>query len=166
MRRLSLLLLVAPLALLAASCGGGGGSSISKDDAAVVAGHHITRADLDRRLHEAKCSYDLQKRTFPKAGSPEYQAIQTQILKNLVQRAEIELKAPGLGATVSDKQVEKQLGQLKKQYFGGNEKRYHAELKKQCVTDPEVRADIRSNLISDAVLKKVTAGAKVSVAEA
>jgi parvulin-like peptidyl-prolyl isomerase len=168
MRRLSLLLLVAPLALLAASCGGGGGggSSISKDDAAVVAGQHITRADLDRRLHEAKCSYDLQKRTFPKAGSPEYQAIQTQILQNLVQRAEIALKAPGLGATVSDKQVEDQLKSLKKQYFGGNEKRYQAELKKQCVTDPEVHADIRSNLLSDAVYKKVTAGAKVSEAEA
>ena len=168
MRRLLLLLLVAPLALLAASGGGGGGggSSISKDDAAVVAGDHIARADLDRRMQEAKCSYDLQKRTFPKAGSAEYQAIQTQILQSLVQRTEIQQKAPGLGATVSDKQVEDQLTQLKKQYFGGSEKRYQAELKKQCVTDPEVRSDIRSNLLSDAVYKKVTTGAKVSEADA
>ncbi len=167
MRRLSLLLLVAPLALLAASCGGGGGGrSISKDDVAVVAGEHIARGDLDRRMHEAQCSYELQKRTFPKAGSPEYQAIQTQILQSLVQRAEIQQKAPGLGATVSDKQVENQLKQLKKQYFGGSEKRYQAELKKQCVTDPEVRADIRSNLLSDAVYKKVTTGAQVSEADA
>jgi foldase protein PrsA len=168
MRRLFLLLLVAPLALLAASCGGGGGggSSISKDDAAVVAGDHIARADLDRRMHEAKCSYDLQKRTFPKAGSAEYQAIQTQVLQSLVQRAEIQQKAPGLGATVSDKQVEDQLNQLKKQYFGSSEKRYQAELKKQCVTDPEVRTDIRANLLSDAVYKKVTTGAQVSEADA
>ncbi|HEY8774315.1 MAG TPA: peptidylprolyl isomerase [Gaiellaceae bacterium] len=168
MRRLFLLLLVAPLALLAASCGGGGGggSSISKNDVAVVGGDHIARADLDRRMSEAKCSYDLQKRTFPKAGSAEYQAIQTQILQSLVQRAEIQQKAPGLGATVSDKQVEDQLKQLKKQYFGGSEKRYQAELEKQCVTDPEVRADIRSNLLSDAVYKKVTTGAKVSEADA
>jgi foldase protein PrsA len=167
MRRLSLLLLVAPLVLLAASCGGGGGSSsISKDDAAVVAGDHITRATLDRRMHEAKCSYDLQKRPFPKAGSPEYQAIQTQILQNLVQRSEIGQKAPGLKATVTDTQVEDQLKSLKKQYFGGSEKRYQAELKKQCVTDPEVRADIRANLLSDAVYKKVTTGATVSDADA
>ncbi len=166
MRRLFLLLLVVPLALLAASCGGGGGSSISKNDAAVVGGDHIARADLDRRMHEAKCSYDLQKRTFPKAGSPEYQGIQTQILQSLVQRVEIQQKAPGLGATVSDKQVEDQLKQLKKQYFGGSEKRYQAELVKQCVTDPEVRADIRSNLLSDAVYKKVTTGAQVSEADA
>jgi parvulin-like peptidyl-prolyl isomerase len=168
MRRLFLLLLVAPLALLAASCGGkgGGSSSISKDDAAVVAGDHITRATLDRRMQQAKCSYDLQKRAFPKAGSPEYQAIQTQILQNLVQRSEIAQKAPGLKATVSDKQVEDQLKSLKKQYFGGSEKRYQAELKKQCVTDPEVRADVRANLLSDAVYKKVTTGAQVSEADA
>ncbi len=166
MRRLFLLPLAATLALLAASCGGGGGSSISKDDAAVVAGEHITRATLDRRMHEAKCSYDLQKRAFPKAGSAEYQAIQTQILQNFVQRAQIQQKAPELEATVSDKQVDDQLKQLKKQYFGGSEKRYQAELKKQCVTDAEVRADIRANLLSDAVYKKVTANVKVTEADA
>jgi foldase protein PrsA len=168
MRRLSLLLLAAPLALLAASCGGGGGGggSLSKDDVAVVAGDHITRDSLDRRMREAKCSYDLQKRVFPKAGSPEYQAVQTQILQSLVQRAQIQQKAPGLGASVSGTQVEDQLTQLKKQYFAGSEKRYLAELKKQCVTDPEVRADIRANLLSDAVYQKVTAGAKVTDADA
>jgi foldase protein PrsA len=171
MRRLSFLLLAALLALLAASCGGGGGSaggggSLSKNDAAVVAGNHIERATLDRRMREAKCSYDLQKRVFPKAGSPEYQSIQMQILQSLVQRIQIQQKAPGLGATVSDKQVDDQLKQLKQQYFGGSEKRYQAELVKQCVTDPEVRADIRANLLSDAVYKKVTADVKVTDADA
>ena len=168
MRRLSLLLLAALLALLAASCGGGGGggSSLSKNDVAVVAGDHIVRDTLNRRMHEAKCSYDLQKRAFPKAGSPEYQAVQTQILQSLVQRAQIQQKAPGLGASVSDKQVEDQLKQLKKQYFAGSEKRYQAELEKQCVTDPEVRADILANLLSDAVYKKVTAGVQVTDADA
>ena len=165
MRRLSLLLLALPLALLAASCGGGGGS-VSKADAAVVGGEHITRADLDRRLGEAKCSYDLQKRAFPKAGSQEYQAIQSQILQNLVQRVQIQQKAPGLGASVTDKQVEAQLTSLKKQYFKGDEKKYLAELKKQCVTDADVHIDIRANLLSDAVYKKVTTSAKVTDAEA
>jgi foldase protein PrsA len=167
MRRLSLLLLVVPFTLLAASCGGGGGgSSVGKEDAAVVDGDHITRAVLDHRMQQAKCSYDIQKREFPKAGSPEYQAIQSQILQNLVQRLELAQQAPKLGVTVSDAKVEDQLKQIKKQYFGGSEKRYQAELKKQCVTDPEVRVDIRSNLLSDAVYKKVTTGAKVSEADA
>jgi foldase protein PrsA len=166
MRRLSLLLLAVPFALLAASCGGGGGgSSISKEDAAVVGGEHITHADLDQRLHQAECSYRLQKRAFPKAGSPEYQAIQSQILQSLVQRLELQQKAPGLGATVSAKQVEDQLKQLKKQYFGGSEKRYRAELKRQCVTDAEVRTDLRANLLSNAIYRKVTGGVKVTDAE-
>ena len=96
MRRLSFLLLGIPLVLFAAACGGGGGGggSVSKEDVAVVGDEHIARAVLDRRMAQAKCSYDLQKRTFPKAGSAEYQAIQQQILQSLVQRAELAQKAP------------------------------------------------------------------------
>jgi foldase protein PrsA len=167
MRRLSLVLLALPLALLASACGGGGGGSakVSSSDAAVVGGEHITRDQLDTRVHQAKCSYDLQKRTFPKPGSAEYQAIQSQILASLVQRVELEQKAPSLDVKVSDDQVQKQLDDLKKQYFGGDEKKYEAELKRQCVTDPEVRTDLRANLLSNAVFKKVTGSAKVTDGE-
>jgi parvulin-like peptidyl-prolyl isomerase len=168
MRRLSLVILALPLALLASACGGGGGGGSAKvgsGDAAVVGGEHITRDQLDTRVHQAKCSYDLQKRTFPKAGSSEYQAIQTQILASLVQRIELEQKAPSLDVKVTDAQVDKQLKDLKKQYFGGDEKKYLAELKRQCVTDPEVRNDLRANLLSNAVFKKVTAAAKVTDAQ-
>jgi foldase protein PrsA len=168
MRRLSFLILGVPLVLFAAACGGGGGSgsgSVPKEDVAVVGSDDITRAELDRRLAQAKCSYDLQKRTFPKAGSPEYQAIQQQILQNLVQRAELAQKAPSLNVTVTDAQVETQLKQIKKQYFGGSEQRYKAELKRQCVTDAEVRQDVRANVLSDSIYKKVTAGANVGDAE-
>jgi parvulin-like peptidyl-prolyl isomerase len=167
MRRLLVLLLGLPLVLLAAGCGGGGsgGGSVGKEDAAVVGSDHITRVTLDRRLAQAKCSYDLQKRTFPKAGSSEYQAIQQQILQNLVQRAELAQKAPGLSVSVTDAQVEKQLKQIKKRYFGGSDQRYQAELKRQCVTDTEVRADVRANVLSDSIYKKVTADAKVSDAD-
>src|SRR3954454_18284224 len=167
MRRLSFVILALPLALLASACGGGGGGStkVGSGDAAVVNGDHITRDDLDTRVHEAKCSYDLQKRTFPKAGSAEYQAIQGQILSSLVQRVQLEQKAPGLDVKVTDAQVEKQLKDLKKQYFAGDEKKYLAELKRQCVTDAEVRNDLRANLLSNAVFKKVTTAAKVTDAQ-
>jgi foldase protein PrsA len=166
MRRLSLLLLGVPLLLFAAACGGGGsGGSVPKEDVAVVGDDHISRDTLDRRMAQAKCSYDLQKKTFPKAGSPEFQAIQQQILQNLVQRAEFAQKAPSLGVSVTDAQVETQLKQIKKQYFGGSEQRYKAELKRQCVTDAEVRKDVRANVLSDSIYKKVTADAKVSDAD-
>jgi parvulin-like peptidyl-prolyl isomerase len=167
MRRFFFVLLVLPLVLLASACGGGGGggSKVSGDDAAVVNGDHITQTELDRRVNEAKCSYTLQKRAFPKAGSQEYQTIQSQILQNLVQRAQIAQKAPGLKVSISDKQVEDNLKKLKTQYFGGSEKKYLAELKRQCVTDAEVRQDLRANLLSNEVFKKVTASAVISDAE-
>src|SRR3954452_12250668 len=168
MRRLTMFMFLAlSLALLATACGGGkgGGESLKSGDAAVVAGEHISRDQLDTRVHEAKCSYDLQKRTFPKAGSAEYQAIQGQILSSLVQRVQLEQKAPGLDVKVTDAQVEKQLKDLKKQYFAGDEKKYLAELKRQCVTDAEVRNDLRANLLSNAVFKKVTTKATVSDAQ-
>jgi parvulin-like peptidyl-prolyl isomerase len=167
MRRLSFLLLAAPLALLAVSCGGGSStSSISKNDAAVVDGEHITRADLDRHVQQAKCSYDNQKRAFPKAGSPEYQAVQTQVLGTLVQQVEFRQKAPTLKASVTDKQVENRLERIKKQYYGGNDKRYQADIKRNCYTDAEVRAGIRAGLLSEAIAKKLTASVQVTDAEA
>ena len=167
MRRLSFLLLGIPLVLFAAACGGGGGGggSVSKEDVAVVGDEHITRAVLDRRMAQAKCSYDLQKRAFPKAGSAEYQAVQQNILQELVRRAELAQKAPALNVTVDDAQVETQLKQIKKQYFGGSEQRYRTELKRQCVTDAEVKQDVRANVLSDSIYKKVTGDTKVSDAD-
>jgi foldase protein PrsA len=173
MRRLFLVPLVLSLTLLAAACGGGGSSSddgksggtASGDDAAVVNGDHITQATLDRRLSEAACSYKLQKKPFPKPGTTEYQQIRSQILQNLVQRAQLAQKAPGLDVKITDKQVEAQLKSLKGQYFGGSETKYKAELKRQCVSDAEVRDDLRSNLLSNAIFTKVTTNAKVTPTE-
>ena len=172
MRRLFLVPLVLSLALLAAACGSSSnsngsndGGTASGDDAAVVDGDHITQATLDRRLSEAACSYKLQKKAFPKAGTSEYQQIRAQILQSLVQRAQLAQKAPGLDVKVTDKQVEAQLKSLKSQYFGGSEAKYRAELKRQCVSDAEVRDDLRSNLLSNAIFTKVTTNAKVTPTE-
>jgi parvulin-like peptidyl-prolyl isomerase len=163
---------VLSLTLLAAACGGGSssddgksGGTASGDDAAVVNGDHITQATLDRRLSEAACSYKLQKKPFPKPGTTEYQQIRSQILQNLVQRAQLAQKAPGLDVKITDEQVEAQLKSLKGQYFGGSETKYKAELKRQCVSDAEVRDDLRSNLLSNAIFTKVTTNAKVTPTE-
>jgi len=166
MRRFFLVLLALPLALLAAACGGGGGgSSVSSSDAAVVDGVHITRADLDHRMQQTECRYKLQKKAFPKAGSTEYQGLQQQIVQALVQRVQLDQQAPELKVSVTDKQVEDQLKSLKKQYFGGDQKKYLAELKKQCTTDAEVRDDVRGNILSNGIYKKLTTGVVVAPSE-
>jgi parvulin-like peptidyl-prolyl isomerase len=166
MRRFFLVLLVLPLVLLAAACGGGGGgSSVSSGDAAVVDGDHITQAELDHQMQETACRYKLQKKAFPKPGSTAYQDLQKQIVQVLVQRVQLDQQAPSLKVSVTSKQVDDQLKNLKKQYFGGSEKRYQAELTKQCITDAEVHDQIHASLISDGIRKKLIAGVTVTPAE-
>jgi foldase protein PrsA len=166
MPRFFLVLLTLPLLLLAAACGGGGSSSsVSSGDAAIVDGERITQAEVDHQLQETACRNKAQKKAFPKAGSTEYQTLQKQIVQSLVQRIQLEQQAPSLKVSVSDKQVEDQLKNIKKQYFGGSEKTYQAGLKTQCTTDAEVREIVHANLLSNGIYKKLTADAKVTPAE-
>jgi foldase protein PrsA len=67
-----------------------------------------------------------------------------------------------MGIEVSDQQVEDRLQQIKKQYFGGDQKKYEAQLKEQGLSDQQVRADIRSQLVSEKISAEVTKGVKVT----
>src|SRR3954451_11739523 len=67
-----------------------------------------------------------------------------------------------MGVSVADKDVDARLAQIKKQYFGGSESRYKAQLKKQHLSDTQVREDIRAQLVSERVFEKVTKDVKIS----
>ena len=82
-----------------------------------------------------------------------------------MQRAEFEQKAKDLGVTVTDKQVDARLAQIKKQYFGGSEKKYLSQLKQQGLTDAAVRADLGAQLVSEGIFNKVTKDASVSATD-
>jgi foldase protein PrsA len=156
--RLYYLLLVLPVALLLAACGGGGGSgSLGSGDVAVVSGEHITKARFDEVLAQQKRSLESQGQSVPKAGTTAYSALQAQVITALVQNAEFEKEASKLGVTVSDKDVQTQLDQIKKQYFGNSETKYQQELKKQGYTDSAVRDQIRNQLLAQRLFDKVTA---------
>jgi parvulin-like peptidyl-prolyl isomerase len=159
--------LLSPLVLvvaLVAGCGGGGGGSadLQSDDAAVVGDSHVAKSEIDNLMSQAKLSYKSQGRTFPKVGTSEYTQIRNQAVTLLVQQAERETKADDMGVKVSDADVNKRLDQIKKQYFGGSQKKYEQQLKKQHLTDTQVRKEIRTQLISEGVFKKVTTKIKVS----
>jgi parvulin-like peptidyl-prolyl isomerase len=183
---------LAVLALLAAGCGGGGkksatttattattgtsatgttptstiaSASLGPNDVATVGPEHITKADFAGVLAQAKSSYTLQKRTFPAAGSPDYQTLVGQVMNFLVQKAEFAQKAKELGITVTDKQVEDRLAQVKKQCCGGDDKRYEQQLQKSGITDAQFRDDLKSQLYSEQIYNKITANLKVSDAE-
>jgi foldase protein PrsA len=165
--------LLLPLAALAAAaglaaCGGGGGSgsgneSVPSDSVAVVGDQHISRDEFNAMLESTKKSWQQQKRTFPKPGTTQYVAVQNQIMQYLVQRTEFEEKAKSdLGIEISDKQVQDRLKQIKKQYFGGSEKKYKAQIAAQGLTQSQVEDSVRSQLLSEAIFKKVTANVKVA----
>src|SRR5262249_52196083 len=160
MRFLIKLILPALLAaVLVAGCGSGGSSSVSPGDVAVVGGTHITQGQFDALVAQQKQSAGS---TFPKQGTAEYESVKSRIVTALVQQAERTDRAKKDGIAVTDKQVDDRLDQLKKQYFNGDQKKYEAQLKKQHLTETEVRSDIRSQLVNEALVKEITKNVKVS----
>ena len=150
------------VAALAAGCGGGGSSSLKSSDVAVVGTVHVTKAQFDALIENAKRSFKQQGRSFPKQGTTDYETVKGQAMTLLVQQAEREAKADSMGIKISDSDVSKRLAQIIKQYFHNKQSEYQAQLKKQKLSDTQVREDIRAQLISEAVFNKVTNSATVS----
>ena len=129
---------------------------------AVVDGDEVARTEYDALINQAKKSYQTQKRDFPKAGSQEFQTLKNQAVQFLVQREQFEQQAEELDIEVTDKQVADRLEQIKKQYFGGDAKKYEKQLKEQGLTDAQVRKDIRAQLIQEKIFEEVTKDTKVT----
>jgi foldase protein PrsA len=161
MRRLRLLIpLALGIALLAAGCGGKKG--VPSDSVALVGSQKVTQASFDSVVKQARAAYKLQKRTFPKDGSPDFLTLENQIVAFLVERVEFEEKAAQLGITVTPKEIDARLDQIRKQYFGGDDKKLQAALASQGRNEPGLRDDVLAQLLSEKLFKKVTADAKVT----
>jgi len=161
MRRF-LLFAFASLAVLAAGCGGSSTASLASDDVAVVGSKEVTKDQFQALMDRAKKSYDAQKRSFPKAGSTEYEQLKGQAITFLVQRAEIAEQAEKMGVDVSDAKVDKEIERYKKQFYGGSTERYEKAVKQQGLTEDQAREEIRAQLVSQEVFKKVTGEVKVT----
>jgi parvulin-like peptidyl-prolyl isomerase len=149
--------------LVATACGGGGGKeNVPTDSVAVVDGTQVTKAQLTSLLERAKKTYKSQKRAFPKAGTAEYQALQTQAVAFLVQRAEYDNRASDMNIKVTDKEVTDRINQIRTQSFGGSQKKLDQQLKAQGYTPETLREDIKAQLISEKIYNEVTKDAKVS----
>ena len=140
-------------------------TSVPSDAVAVVDGTPVTKAELDGLLARAKATYKTQKRAFPKAGTSEYQSLQTQAVAFLVQRAEYDNRAEELKLTVTDKEIDARIDQVKKQSFGGSQAKLDKQLKEQGYTTASLRADIRAQLLSEKIYDSVTKDAKVTDAD-
>ncbi len=167
MRKSPLLIpVVVAVAVLVAGCGGSSSAKLGSEDVAVVGDQHISHANLDEIMARAKKSYERQGQKFPAQGTASYQTIRDQAVSLLVQQTEFEAKAAAMGIKVTDAEIAQRLAFLKKQYYGGSEQKYLADIKKQGYTDAQVRAEvIKPQLISEKVQKQILKDVKVSDAE-
>src|ERR671918_540326 len=113
--RISLALVGSAFVLVSTACGGG--ESVPGDAVAVVDGTAIPRSDLDALMSQARKTYEAQEQEFPKAGTPEYQNVQTQYVKYLVQLEEFEKEAGELGIEVTEEDVDKELQEFIKTLY-------------------------------------------------
>jgi foldase protein PrsA len=157
--RLTFALLLATVAIAATACGGGS-DSVPSDAVAVVDGTEISKADLDELMTLSKNGYKQSNQAFPKAGTPEYQSIQTRNVAYLVELAQFRKAADDLGLSVSQKDIDKIENQTIKEKFGGKRAEYAKALKKAGFTpeqyrDKALEVSALSTKIFDAVTKDV-----------
>jgi parvulin-like peptidyl-prolyl isomerase len=164
MRRIALIAFTL-VALLAAGCGGTTTATLGADDVAVVGSKEVTKEQFQDLMAQAEKTYKAQKRPFPKPGSTEYEQLKGQAITFLVQRAEFEQEAEEMGVEVSDEKVNDRIEQLKKQFYDGKDERYRKALEQQGLTEEQAREQVRAQLISEGLFKKVTDDVQVSDAD-
>jgi parvulin-like peptidyl-prolyl isomerase len=146
--RITFGILLAALALAVSACGGG------------------SKEQLDELIAQAKKGYESQKQEFPKAGTPEYQNIQTQYVAYLVELEEFRQAADELGVSVSDKDVDKAEQELVKSRFDGKRAEYEKALEAQGFTGEEYREKaLAVSALSKKIFDEVTKGVKVTEPE-
>jgi peptidyl-prolyl cis-trans isomerase C len=154
MRR-SFLLPVVLLALLLSGCGGGTAKP-GAGDVAVVGSEHILTLQFDQLMAEAQANLKSQGKAFPKAGTAAYATLKSQAVTLLVQEAQKEAAAAKLGIVLTSSAIDSRLTAIKKQYFAGSDAKYKAALKKQGLTDAEVRDNIKSQLLATKLFNTLT----------
>jgi parvulin-like peptidyl-prolyl isomerase len=160
LRFLPVALLLA-VVLVAAGCGGSS-QSVPSDAVARVGNDTITKAQFTALLAGAQRTYAARKTAFPKAGTTAYKSLQDQAMQYLVQQDELQQKAKDLGITVTDKDVDARLKQIKTQYFSGSDATYKKQLKAQGLTEAQLKQDLRAQILSEKLYSKVTGSLKVS----
>ena len=163
--RIVLALLAAALVVLVATACGSKEESVPADAVAVVDGTPITKTELNALLARAKKTYAVQKRSFPKAGTAEYQALQTQAVAFLVNRAEYDKRADELKISIADKDVDARIAAVRKQSFKGSQAELDKALKAQGMTRADLRDDTKTALLQERLYTAITKDVKVTDAQ-
>jgi len=166
MRKAHVTILVFSLLGLALLAGcGGGDQDVPDGSVAVVGDEEITKAEFDALMGRARTAFSQQKRDFPKPGSTEYKTLQNQAVQYLVQQEKYRQAAEEMDIEITEKEVDDRFKQVVNQYGQGNREKFLAEIKKQGLSEAQVRREIENQLISEKIYEQVTEGVKVTDAE-
>jgi SurA N-terminal domain len=143
------LLVFSMLALVATGCGGGT-RSVPPSAIAVVGDRTVPRAAFDAELARARRAYAARGQAFPAPGTPAYERVKDAVVRLLVDRARLEVEAQHAGVVIPAAKVEARLRRLERTTFG-DEARYRTQLRRTGLTEADVRAAIRTELLADAL---------------
>jgi foldase protein PrsA len=122
----------------------------------------VLRADFDALMQQARRNYRNQDERVPPRGSSEHRQLVTQAVGYLVEQELYQQEARKLGIVVSEAAVDQRLRQLKESFFQGDREKYEDELRRQGLTEEDVRENIRQQMITQALFETVTADVEVS----
>ncbi|MEI6448943.1 MAG: peptidylprolyl isomerase [Actinomycetes bacterium] len=149
-------------AFVFAACGGAGvpaGAIASVGDATV------TQEQFDQIWKQAEAQYASQPGAppFPKEGTAQYDQLKVSIIDYLVQNEIIKQQAAKMKVTVTQAQLDERVKQVTEQV--GGQKKLDDLLKKQGVTTEQLRTQLESQMLQEAVRVKVGESAKVTPAQ-
>jgi len=159
-----LVAVAASFALVAAACGGS--EDVPDGAVATVDGTVIAKSELDELMTVARKSYESRDQDFPKAGTPEYQSVQTQYVAFLVQREQFRKEAEDRGIEVTDADVDAELEQLVKDRFDGDRKKLDEAIEGQGFGLETFRETaLEASVLSDKLFEAVTKDVEVTDAD-
>ncbi|MGZ5341052.1 MAG: peptidyl-prolyl cis-trans isomerase [Solirubrobacterales bacterium] len=149
--------------VIAALTSGIGHADVPEGDVASVDGDGISQAQFDRALQQAALQQGVED--VPAPGDQQYDALRDQAMGDLLDVAWIQKEAEEQGVSVSDRQVQTQLEQTKKQNFK-TDAEYQKFLETSGYTQEDVDLRIKLQLLSQMIQQKLTTDApKVSDSE-
>jgi hypothetical protein len=133
---------------------GGGDKTVQN-----VAGHRITQDDLELTVEHFHEEADREGKPFPGKGSKGYERVERIALGLLIDQAAIQAAAARIGLHVTEAQVDARVAARPGESDEGGDVRVKAEA-------AFTRATERTQLIVEAVSRKLTAGIRVRPAQA
>ena len=166
-KALSLVALLAALALVGTACGGSGDSESEKPTVpagavAVVGDETITQEQFDALYTSAVKQGTASGQAAPKKGSAEEKTLQQQVLQSLVQNAEIEQEAVAKGIKVDDAKLQEDLKAFKAQCCQDKQKAYDKYLKEQGLTEEQLLEQFTLRQQAQSLYDSITKDVKVT----